>query len=85
MHWVTSSYSSGNTDCVEVGLAAPGWRTSSHSDVNTNCVEVAGYGAQVGVRDSKNRPAGHLTFPAPAWAHLLSAISADIAESRAAR
>jgi hypothetical protein len=47
--WRKSSFSSGNTDCVQVA-----WRKSSFSGGNTNCVEVATAGERVGIRDSKN-------------------------------
>ena len=64
--WRKSSYSGGgNTQCVEV---APLWRKSSYSGGgNTDCVEVASQDAFVGVRDTKNRDAGHLTVPRTAW------------------
>jgi hypothetical protein len=42
------------------------WLTSSYSNPSGNCVEVA-RPAEVLVRDSKNRDAGHLTFTAEAW------------------
>lgn len=45
------------------------WRKSSYSGGgNTNCVEVARFSRAVGVRDSKNREARHLTVPRTAWA-----------------
>jgi hypothetical protein len=53
------------------------WFTSSYSGGNTDCVEVATTAEQIGVRDSKRRAAGHLTIPAPAWTHFLTALSAD--------
>lgn len=37
------------------------WRKSRHSGGGNNCVEVADLTAAVGVRDSKNPDAGHLT------------------------
>ena len=60
--WHTSSYSSYNGDCVEVG-----WRTSSYSSPNGDCVEVAPAPEGVLVRDSKNRTSAALTIPTPAW------------------
>lgn len=48
-------------------LRAP-WRTSSYSGgVNSECVEVAPDADRVGVRDSKNPSAGHLTVGRGAW------------------
>ena len=49
--WRKSSYSGGNGDCVELGVA---WRKSSFSGESGDCVELGNVGA---VRDSKN-PAG---------------------------
>ncbi|MGH3791575.1 MAG: DUF397 domain-containing protein, partial [Pseudonocardiaceae bacterium] len=46
--WRTSSYSSPNGGCVEVG-----WRTSSYSGPHGGCVEVARASQGVLVRDSK--------------------------------
>lgn len=59
--WRTSSYSSDQANCVQVG-----WRTSSYSSDTSNCVEVRP-GTLVGVRDSKNPDGGLLAFPAAAW------------------
>lgn len=51
-----------------VDLRAATWRKSSHSGgANTNCIEVAPLPQAVGVRDTKNRDAGHLTVPRTAW------------------
>ena len=47
--WRKSSYSAGESSCVEVA-----WRKSSRSGDEGNCVEVASIGA---IRDSKN-PSG---------------------------
>lgn len=49
------------------GLSGAGWRTSSRSDARRACVEVAVGSAQVGVRDSKDRPGPALVFPSGAW------------------
>ncbi|MEU5691426.1 DUF397 domain-containing protein [Actinosynnema sp. NPDC020468] len=43
------------------------WKTSSRSQSGAQCVEAASDGA-VAVRDSKNRGAGMLVFPARSWA-----------------
>lgn len=55
------------------------WFTSSYTTGNGgdgNCVEVAFLGSDVAVRDTKNRPGGTLTLPAPAWSHFLKALPA---------
>jgi hypothetical protein len=52
------------------------WRKSSHSTEGEACVEIAhAYGSpMVGIRDSKNPTAGHLTLLAPALHHLTRAL-----------
>lgn len=52
------------------------WRKSSRSGNGTNdsCVEVAVSAPGVGVRDSKNRHGGALTFPAAHWSAFLTAL-----------
>jgi hypothetical protein len=63
--WRKSSFSGGNTNCVEVA-----WRKSSFSGENTNCVEVASDVGRVGVRDSKN-PDPVLRIPSMGWRDFL--------------
>ncbi|MBA9008005.1 MULTISPECIES: DUF397 domain-containing protein [Thermomonospora] len=54
------------------------WRKSSHSGHNGgDCVEVARLDAGVGLRDSKNPAAGHLTVPPAAFAALLARVKRD--------
>lgn len=48
------------------------WRKSSFSGGGNNCVEVAPSASVVGVRDTKDRAAGHLTVSASAWAAFLA-------------
>lgn len=61
--WRTSSYSAGQGQCVEVG----GWRKSSHSSHEGQCVEVGTAVDAVGVRDTKNRAAGHFAVRPTTW------------------
>ncbi|MBO2459317.1 DUF397 domain-containing protein [Actinomadura violacea] len=54
-------------------LIQPAWRKSSHSGGNEgNCVELADLDGRVGVRDSKNPTAGHLTLTRHEFAALLT-------------
>ena len=52
-----------------VDFSAVVWRTSSFTGNgdNGNCVEIAYAPLSVGVRDTKLRSAGHLTFTEDAW------------------
>jgi hypothetical protein len=53
------------------------WIKSSYSGGNGgSCVEVSLTARTVGIRDSKDRTAGHLAVPADAWLALTSAVSA---------
>lgn len=48
------------------------FRKSSYSGGRTdNCVEVADFPTGAAVRDTQNRDAGHLAFPASEWSALL--------------
>jgi hypothetical protein len=51
----------------ETGTPASQWRRSSHSGGDNNCVEVAGTGAIITVRDSKNPAGGSLSFALGEW------------------
>ena len=57
-------------------LAAATWRKASKSNTNGNCVEIARAGGVAGVRDSKDREAGHLTVSAPAFDAFLAGVRA---------
>jgi hypothetical protein len=53
----------------------PVWRKSSHSGGQQgDCVELARLGAEVGVRDSKNVAAGHLTVSAQTFGALVARV-----------
>lgn len=69
--WRKSSYSSTEANCVEVGA----WHKSSYSTSQSNCVEVATSPIEVGVRDTKDRAAGHLAVSAEAWTSFLAAVA----------
>ena len=71
--WRKSSYSSSQSNCVEV--AALGWRTSSYSTTQANCVEVALGGPAVGVRDSKDPHGPVLAVPAVRWSAFLGGVA----------
>ena len=56
------------------------WRKSSHSGggmLDINCVELAALPNAIGVRDSKNPNAGHLTLTAGQFTALVANIKAD--------
>ncbi|WP_309148818.1 DUF397 domain-containing protein [Saccharopolyspora gregorii] len=50
------------------------WRKSSRSNSGGNCVEVAVTPSTVGVRDTKNRAAGHFTASYEQWSTFVAAI-----------
>jgi hypothetical protein len=55
------------------------WRKSSHSGSTSgqsDCVELAALPTAIGVRDSKNPSAGHLTLTVDQFATLLADIKA---------
>jgi hypothetical protein len=69
VHWRKSTFSGHNGSCVEIA-----WRKSSFSSHNGTCVEVAHLDPMVGIRDSKNTSAGHLTLTSAGWSGLVSAV-----------
>jgi len=52
------------------------WRKSTHSAGDGNCVEVATTRQGIGIRDTKNRAAGHLLVPYLAWHAFTHALTA---------
>ncbi|WP_433330364.1 DUF397 domain-containing protein [Spirillospora sp. CA-294931] len=58
------------------------WRKSSHSSGGTSgeCVELASLGSEVGIRDSKNPDAPHLTVSREGLALLVAAVKGGQAE-----
>ncbi|XKK41707.1 DUF397 domain-containing protein [Nocardiopsis sp. ARC36] len=54
------------------------FRKSSYSTTAQECVEVADIPGAAAVRDTQNRAAGHLTFPAAEWSSLLGTVSRDL-------
>ena len=53
------------------------WRKSSYSVENGTCVEVAIASPVVGVRDSKNTQARHLTLTTVGWARFVGTVKND--------
>jgi hypothetical protein len=58
---------------------APQWRKSTRSTATGACVEVAALTDGVGVRDSKNTAAGHLTVAHAQWAAFIEGVRTDFA------
>lgn len=61
-----------------VDLSAAVWRTSSFTGGggNDNCVEIALVPSAVGVRDSKHRAGGRLSFDRRAWDRFTATVRA---------
>ncbi|MFB4303311.1 DUF397 domain-containing protein [Actinomadura sp. NTSP31] len=54
------------------------WRKSTHSGADEgNCIEVADLEGHIGVRDSKNPAAGHLTLTRRNFAALLTRLASQ--------
>lgn len=54
----------------------PCWHNSSYSAANGSCVEVA-EGQFVLVRDTQNRPLGHIDYSVGAWAAFLHEVKRE--------
>ena len=72
--WRKSSYSTSQSNCVEV--AALGWRTSSYSTSEANCVQVALGGHAAGVLGVADPDGPVLAVPAGHWSTFLRGIAA---------
>jgi hypothetical protein len=66
--WRKSSYSGGQSNCVEVG-----WSKSSYSGAQSECVEVK-LDRSVGIRDTKAREHGQLAVSRAAWTAAVTAL-----------
>jgi hypothetical protein len=66
--WRKASYSTGNSECVEVATGRRTWRKASYSTGNSDCVEVGADRRVVGIRDTRQLGRGPvLEFPAAVW------------------
>jgi Domain of unknown function (DUF397) len=52
------------------------WRKSRHSMTNGNCVEIAADSGAVFARDTANRAAAMIRYPAQAWSAFLAGVKA---------
>ncbi|RAY15870.1 DUF397 domain-containing protein [Actinomadura craniellae] len=62
-------------------MSTPQWRKSTHSGTGglggQECIEIADLDGGIGLRDSKNPDAGHLTLSSDSFATLLSRLKSD--------
>ncbi|WP_329521372.1 DUF397 domain-containing protein [Spirillospora sp. NBC_01491] len=63
-----------HADVADADLSHTVWRKSRRSNNGGECVEVADLATGIGVRDSKNPGAGHLTFTPDTWAAFTVAV-----------
>lgn len=61
------------SNATESLISADGFRKATYSMNGSNCVECRETANGVDMRDTQNRAAGHLTFPAQEWAALVGA------------
>nr|WP_192756267.1 DUF397 domain-containing protein [Actinopolymorpha pittospori] len=52
------------------------WRKASCSGSGANCVEIGASSTHVGVRDTKDREAGHIAVPFAQWSAFLAGVKA---------
>jgi hypothetical protein len=70
--WQKSSYSNGQSSCVEVKGV---WRNSTYSNGQASCAEVRlGTPDAVAIRDSKNPTGGMLTVAPATWSAFATSI-----------
>ena len=50
------------------------WHKSTYSGGNNECVEAREYSFGADIRDTRNRPLGHLTFDRSEWNSFIEAI-----------
>ncbi|MCK9871782.1 DUF397 domain-containing protein [Nocardiopsis dassonvillei] len=65
--WFKSSYSAGQSACVEVAHVPTAFRKSSYSGSHGECVEVADLDSGTAMRDTKHRELGALVFDRTEW------------------
>lgn len=67
-----------NTNRPESRISDDGFQKSSYSMNGSNCVEYRPTAAGADMRDTQNRDAGHLTFPASSWAAIVATARQDL-------
>jgi hypothetical protein len=53
------------------------WRKSTYSGTDNDCVELLIEETSTGIRDTKNRNGGSLTFSTVSWQKFLGTVQAD--------
>ncbi|MGW5360636.1 DUF397 domain-containing protein [Actinopolymorpha pittospori] len=59
-----------------IDIEITNWRKASSSGSGGNCVEVGSSATHVGVRDTKDREAGHIAVPFARWSAFLAGVKA---------
>lgn len=67
-----------STNCPESRISDDGFQKSSYSMNGSNCVEYRPTTSGADIRDTQNRAAGHLEFPASSWADFLATARPDL-------